>query len=163
MEVSDVITALGLTPLDIEGGFFNELYRSGHEIVLNGRTRCLGTSIYYLLDGSSKSDWHRVENDEIWYYHAGSPAVQLVLFPDGSWKEVIIGPDLMAGQLPQSVIPAGTWQAAVLLDSSDKSWGLFGASVFPGFEYADFELGQGNNLALEFESARSRMADLGLL
>ena len=162
MNRQQVIDSLELEPLNVECGFFNEIYRSTDNISVSGRERCLGTSIYYMLDNASISDWHRVANDEIWYYHAGSPAVQLLLYPDGSWQELVIGSDLINGQRPQSVIPAGTWQAAVLLDRSDHSWGLFGASVFPGFEYEDFELGKGNELAQLFPDVAVRMRELGL-
>jgi len=162
MNRQQVIKALDLEPLTIEGGFFNEIYRSSDTVTLSGRDRCLGTSIYYMLDGASISDWHRVASDEIWYYHAGSAAVQLLLYPDGSWSEVVIGSDLIAGQRPQSIILAGTWQAALLLDRSEGSWGLFGASVFPGFEYDDFELGNGMELSKMYLDASQRIEELGL-
>ena len=87
----------------------------------------------------------------------------MLLFPDGKWEDTIIGADLENGQRPQSVIPAGTWQAAGLLDRSPESWGLFGAAVFPGFEYKDFMEGEGSVLAKEFPSAAKRMDELGIL
>ncbi|MDD5699283.1 MAG: cupin domain-containing protein [Victivallaceae bacterium] len=136
MQAQEIIASLRLQPLAVEGGFFRELYRSG--IVLKDRRRCCGTSIYYLLQAGAVSAWHKVAGDEIWYYHSGSPAVQLLIHPDGTPEKRIIGADIRRGQLPQSVIPAGTWQAAVLLEPGKDSWGLFGAAVFPGFEYADF-------------------------
>ena len=162
MKASDVIAQLHLEPLEIEGGFFHELYRCAERVSVDGRMRTLGTSIYYMLQGKGISDWHRVASDEIWYYHGGSSAVQLLLYPDGTWEKVTIGSNLLEGERPQSVIPAGTWQAAVLSDSSDTSWGLFGASVFPGFEYEDFELGKGADLAERYPDAASLMYALGL-
>lgn len=157
----DMIRTLNLEPLTIEGGFFRETYRS-RTAASDGRSA--GTCIYYLMKGKDVSRWHRLaSSDEIWLYHAGSPAVQLLLFPDGSWAERVIGSDMMKGHEPQSVIPAGTWQAAVLLDRGDSSWGLFGAAVFPSFEYSDFADGNGAELALKYPDAAGRMKTLGLL
>jgi predicted cupin superfamily sugar epimerase len=159
-KAQDIIKALELTPLSVEGGYFNEIYRSP---LKNENGDSFGTSIYYMLTENDISKWHKVSKDEIWYYHAGLPAIQLLLYPDGNWEERIIGPDIAKGHLPQSVIPAGVWQAAVLSGSASGSWGLFGAAVFPGFEYKDFESGEGGSLSLEFPSAKDRMKELGLL
>ncbi|MFA7184846.1 MAG: cupin domain-containing protein [Victivallales bacterium] len=138
MRAEEVIKLLKLEPLSVEGGFFNEIYRSKLLVDADGKQRCCGTGIYYLMTHKDISAWHKVASDEIWVYHCGSPAVQFLIFPDGRLEKRIIGCELENGQLPQSVIPAGVWQAAILLDRSDNAWGLFGAMVFPGFEYEDF-------------------------
>jgi predicted cupin superfamily sugar epimerase len=137
MRAKEVIELLGLEPLTVEGGFFKEVYRSG--VMAADGQRCSGTSIYYLMTEKDVSAWHKVESDEIWAYHGGIPAVQMLVFPDGKFEKRIIGNDLEKGHVPQSIIPAGTWQAATLIEQSDEElWGLFGAAVFPGFEYGDF-------------------------
>ncbi len=158
----EIIEALKLEPLAVEGGFFRETYRSKAQ-AKSASPRCAGTCIYYLMTAMDISAWHKVDSDEIWLYHAGSPALQLLLFPDGSWKERAVGPDVISGQEPQSLIPAGTWQAAVLLERGEKSWGLFGAMVCPGFEYAGFQGGDAKELASKWPAAASRMRELGLL
>ena len=160
-DAKDVIRALGLEPLSVEGGFFKESYRSKTPSSQPGR--CSGTCIYYLLSGTEISNWHKVASDEIWLYHVGSPAQQILLFPDGSWAKRIIGPDIANGQVPQSLIPAGAWQAASLLDSSASSWGLFGAAVFPGFEYQDFTPGDATALAKAYPAAAESMKAAKLL
>jgi predicted cupin superfamily sugar epimerase len=161
-DAQGIIKALNLVPLAVEGGFFRETYRS-EALAATPEQRSLGTAIYYLMTSKDISRWHKVASDEIWMYHAGSSAIQLLLFADGRWEERVIGPDIASGHVPQSVIPAGTWQAAVLADRSGVAWGLFGAVVFPGFEYEDFNGGEGRLLAVEFPSAESRMRELGLL
>ena len=155
-----IIEKLNLRPLTVEGGFFHETYRSS-AMLPGGRHSC-GTCIYYLMKGSDCSNWHKVSGDEIWLYHTGIPAVQLLLFPDGSWSERIIGPDIIAGQIPQSLIPAETWQSAVLVSREPAAWGLFGAAVYPSFEYADFTAGSGPELAKLYPGAAGRMKALGL-
>ena len=44
--------------------------------------------------------------------------------------------DLLAGERPQALVPAGAWQAAESLGD----WTLVGCTVAPGFEFAGFEL-----------------------
>jgi predicted cupin superfamily sugar epimerase len=133
---AEVRDALGLRPMVVEGGHFSEIYRSS--VPSSDPDRCCGTSIYYALTGADVSRWHVVTSDEIWFYHAGSPAIQILLFPGGTWEKRIIGADVVSGQVPQSIIPAGVWQAALLTVRTSDSWGLFGAAVFPGFDYADY-------------------------
>ena len=63
-----------------EGGMFRELYRS---VVRTHATkqRRAATSIFYMLRARDVSTWHLVKSDEIWMYHAGSSAIQLLLLP----------------------------------------------------------------------------------
>ncbi len=169
MKASEVIQSLKLVPLTVEGGYFCETYRSTGIMRRGDAERCAGTCIYYLLDKRGVSAWHKVASDEIWLYQAGVPARQLLLFEDGSWEERIIGPDLANGERPQSVIPAGTWQAAVLDDrksavvstddNDDTVWGLFSAVVVPGFEYTDFQSGTAEELAPKWPDASSLILD----
>lgn len=152
--------ALGLQE-HTEGGMFRELYRS---VVRTHATkqRRAATSILYMLRGKEISRWHMVKSDEIWMYHAGSPAIQLLLFPDGTFEERIVGPGILSGEFPQSLIPAWTWQSTVLLDRSDGSWGLFGAVVCPGFEYEDYAEGTAEDLIRKYPEAKDRILELGL-
>jgi len=162
-EAKRIIDYLGLRPLPEEGGYFKETYRSKTPAVCS-KPRSSGTCILYLMTARDMSYWHKVESDEIWLYHAGSPAQQLLLYPNGNWEERVIGPELAKGHMLQSVIPAGTWQAAVLRDRQDpQSWGLFGAAVSPGFEYEDFAVGEGSDLADKYPSAAAKMRSLGLI
>ena len=159
MEFHEIIKLLNLKPLPLEGGYYCETFRS--EIESERKNRRTGTCIYYLLDGKSKSYWHSVKSDEIWLYHSGSPAIQLLLFPDGAWEERIIGANFAENEFPQSVIPAGAWQAAVL--KKPDSWGLFSAVVCPGFEFEDYMPGKGVELIKKWPTAEKRVKELGLL
>ena len=144
-----------------EGGWFRELYRS---VVRTHATkqRRASTSILYMLCAKEVSAWHLVKSDEIWMYHSGSSAVQLLLLNDGTFEERVIGPDIAAGEFPQSIIPAWTWQSTVLTDRSEDSWGLFGAVCTPGFEYEDFMKGSTGELIAKYPEAKNRILELGL-
>jgi predicted cupin superfamily sugar epimerase len=47
-----------------------------------------------------------------------------------------LGPDLVAGERPQAIVPAGAWQSAETLGD----WTLVGCTVAPGFEFSGFEV-----------------------
>ena len=49
---------------------------------------------------------------------------------------VALGPDVLGGQQPQHLIPAGHWQAA---DAKD-GWALVSCVVVPGFAFSSFVL-----------------------
>ena len=155
MTAAETIEALGLEPLTVEGGFFKEIYRS--KLMTENKKRTCGTSIYYLMTARDVSTWHKVTSDEIWYYHGGSPAVQLLIHPDGSMEKRFIGLDIKSEQTPQSLIPANTWQAAILLNKDKDAWGLFGATVFPGFEYDDFSGASVEQMIEHFPSLKEQL------
>jgi uncharacterized protein len=148
----EIIAALDLEPHPIEGGFFRETYRSEGKIpgdcLPGGYVRCsgrsMGTAIYYLLTAETFSEMHRVPTEEVFHYYLGGPLRMLLLFPGGAGREVVIGPDVKGGQHPQFVVPAGIWQGSRLEPGAE--FVLVGATMAPGFEYADYEQGRRDEL-----------------
>jgi len=98
--------------------------------------RAAVTAIYFLLAEGEHSHWHRLDATEIWHFYVGD-TLQLDLSPDGvSQQRLLLGAALDDMQVPQHVVPAGTWQSARSLGR----WTLVGCSVTPAFEFAGFEL-----------------------
>ena len=60
----------------------------------------------------------------------------LQLWPDGTGRELVLGADILAGHVPQLVVPAGVWQGTRLV--GDSGFALLGCTVAPGFDYADY-------------------------
>jgi uncharacterized protein len=152
----EIIEALGLQPHPIEGGFFRETYRSEQVIPAaslpaayqSRGVRSYGTAIYYLLTAETFSEMHRLPTEEVFHFYAGSPMRMLQLFPDGNGREVLIGPDVLAGQQPQVVVPRGVWQGSRL--ETGGEFVLLGATMAPGFDYADYEQGRRSELMSQY-------------
>ena len=157
-EGDKIVQQLGLEPVPDEGGSFVRKY-TGREWG-DSKSRC-ASSILYLLRGKEKSRWHRLHCDELWFYHAGSTARQMVLYPDGSWNERIIGPDVLNGETPHCLVPAGAWQSTILQDRTDESWGLFGTVCIPGFEYELYTGGETEELMKRYPEAAERIRTFG--
>jgi predicted cupin superfamily sugar epimerase len=130
LTAEQVARLLDLSPHP-EGGFYRETFRDPRQV--DGRS--VGTSIYYLLPAGEVSAWHRVDAGEIWHWHAGAP-LALSLYDGARHETLRLGVDLVAGERPQGVVPAGVWQSARSLGA----WTLVGCTVAPGFEFAHFEL-----------------------
>jgi uncharacterized protein len=153
----EVIAALGLQPHPIEGGFFRETYRSNGVIPSaflpsgyhDGRDRSLGTAIYYLLTKDTFSEMHRLPTEEVFHFYLGAPVRMLQIFPDGKAREILIGPDILAGHQPQVTVPAGVWQGS-RVEPGEHDFTLLGATVTPGFDYADYEQGRRADLIARF-------------
>lgn len=126
-----IIDALGLQPHP-EGGYFAETFRDGE-----GGARGHSTAIYFLLEDGQVSAWHRVKDAaEVWHYHAGA-ALELSVAPEGAPVErITLGADILGGERPQCVVPAGAWQSARSLGA----WTLVGCTVAPGFTFEAFEM-----------------------
>jgi uncharacterized protein len=127
-----------------EGGFYRELYRSSIEIDAGGLpksfkdSRRLCTSIYYLLRSGEKSKLHRLKSDELWYYHIGSALKIIMIDHEGNKHTKLLGPNFDKAEHFNILIPAGTIFGAEVTDKD--SYSLFSCLVSPGFEYADFEM-----------------------
>jgi predicted cupin superfamily sugar epimerase len=123
-----------LTPLPVEATFFAQTYTSGPEVPAG--TAGIGL---FCEDPPSRSLFHRLEHDEIWHFYAGDPLRLVLLRPDGSDEEVLLGGDVLGGGRVQHVVPAGTWMAGEVAPGG--SWSLFGCTMAPGFTPGCFEGG----------------------
>ena len=114
ISVDEIKTLLSLTPLEPEGGFYAETYRSDlmlpEGMLPKGfkSSRSLATAIYYLITEESPSLLHRLRSDEIYHFYLGDPVEMLNLWADGSSEIKTIGPDVAQGMHLQVVVPAGT-------------------------------------------------------
>jgi predicted cupin superfamily sugar epimerase len=110
--------------------------------------RSLGTAIYYLLTPQTVSALHRLPGDEVFHFYLGDPVRMLQLGPEGSSRILTLGGDPLAGQLLQLVVPGGTWQGSHLMDGGQ--FALLGATMSPGFDYADYEAGRRDELCARY-------------
>jgi predicted cupin superfamily sugar epimerase len=148
LTAQEIITALKLEPHPIEGGYFRETYKSSEIIPVESLPpqysaqsgRSMGTSIYYLLTAETYSELHRLPTEEVFHLYLGGPVRMLQLFAGGGSRQVVIGTDILAGEEPQVIVPSGVWQGSLLEPGVD--FALLGATMAPGFDYADYEQGR---------------------
>jgi len=154
MTAEDVIRLLQLKPLEMEGGFFRETYRSrwmiSSEYLPQGvhGSRSIGTAIYYMVTPESFSALHRLPGTEIFHFYLGDPAVMLQLHPNGKAETVTLGQNLKAGHQLQVVVRGGVWQGLRL--SEGGKWALLGTTMSPGFDYADYETAVRDELIAQY-------------
>lgn len=126
-----IIETLGLEAHP-EGGWYRQTW-AGPEV----GGRATGTAIHFLLRSGERSHWHRVDADEIWFYNAGAPLwLHLAETAQSKAMSVRLGPDVLAGDRAQVIVPKGWWQAA----EPTGDWGLVSCTVSPGFRFDGFEL-----------------------
>jgi hypothetical protein len=142
-DIAAIVERLNLAPHP-EGGFFGETYRSAR----SAGDRSLSTAIYFLVTAESPSRMHRVGSDEIWHFYLGDPLEMLQLGPEAQSKVVIIGNDLAAGEFPQVLVPGGVWQGTRVRPGG--RYALVGATVTPGFDFADFAMGDRTTLTADY-------------
>ena len=131
-EAHAIIARLELRPHP-EGGWYRETWRAAAE----PGTRAGGTAILFLLEAGQRSHWHRVDAAETWLWHAGAPVALSIAPGDaGPVTTIRLGGDVLAGEMPQGIVPAGQWQAA----HAGEGWALVSCMVVPGFDFAGFTL-----------------------
>lgn len=129
----ELIQTLGLAPHP-EGGFYREIFRSPTTVATPRGPRAALTTIDFLLQRGQFSAWHRVQSDEVWHLLGGGPLRLWTLPADLSCIECV---DLGEAP-PRTVVPADAWQAAEPLGD----FAHVGATVAPGFDFADFSFGR---------------------
>lgn len=154
-----LVARLGMSPLPVEATFFVSTYRSASNTPTGGP---VGTAMIglYCDDPPSRSLFHRLEFDEVWHFYAGDPLRLVLMYPDGSSADVVMGTDVLAGQLVQFVIPAGVWQAGELV--AGGTWALFGCTMAPGFTSTCFEGGRIDELLVTYPRREFDIRRLGI-
>jgi uncharacterized protein len=129
------INMLNLEPHK-EGGYYKQSFKSTEEI--KDRERVLYTSIYFLLRSGEVSHFHRLQSDELWYFHAGDSLSIHMIRENGNYEEVRLGLNIENGEVPQILVPKNTIFGSAV--SENGTYALVGCMVSPGFEFQDFEL-----------------------
>lgn len=155
MTPQDVINALELEPLNMEGGYFRRTYCSP-QCTSDGKP--MGTAIYYLVTTDSYSRLHKLPTDEIYHFYLGDPVELTLLFPDGMGKTVVLGNDLSKGMIPQFCAPANCWQGSCLAQGG--AWALLGTTMAPGFADEDFVSGEREVLLATYGGFREKIIKL---
>ena len=153
MIAKDWIQHLDMLPHP-EGGYYKETYKSGELISRDGLpdrfsgSRSMGTAIYFLLEKDNFSAFHRLKADEVWHFYDGTQLLLHQIDAEGNYRSQALGKDLNEGEVPQAIVPAGTWFAAEVLDKS--SFALVGCTMAPGFDFEDFEMPSREELQRKF-------------
>jgi predicted cupin superfamily sugar epimerase len=141
-----------------EGGYFRETYRADEKITTEGLPdrflgdRSFSTAIYFLLTENNFSSFHRIQSDELWFFHAGSELKVQMITPNGNDRCLTIGPD---GPF-QTVVPAQCWFGAEV----KKDYALVSCTVAPGFDFTDFELADRQTLLTQYPQHRDLIVRL---
>ncbi len=120
-------------------GFFKIVYESNIRVKPlsgfdGGRAVC--STIYYLLQSNEKSDWHKMKQDELWFYHAGNTAIIQINEGNGLISSKIIGNKCIdINAEPQVIIPARHSFRVELLNNN--SFIFVSCVTTPGFEIGD--------------------------
>lgn len=141
-----------------EGGCYRQTYKA--ELTVDkaalplefGSSRAVATAIYFLLEGTDFSAFHRLRSDEMWHFYAGGALVVHVIGEDGQHSEILLGSNAEAGEVFQAVVKAGCWFGSRVRDP--EAFALVGCTVSPGFDFADFELGKREQLVRQYPQHR---------
>jgi predicted cupin superfamily sugar epimerase len=133
-----------------EGGYFRETYRSTETISIDGfdGDRNYSTAIYFMLTSENFSAFHRIKQDEVWHFYAGSSLYVHVIDTSGKYVRHVVGVDVANGAVPQLVVKAGDWFGSTVVEAN--SFSLVGCTVAPGFDFRDFEMAKREDLLTLF-------------
>ncbi len=155
LSAEKIINLFDMKPLPNEGGYYTETYRAAEKLPpaclpLNfDEERNLSTTILYLITAKNPSQLHRLKSDEVYHYYLGSPVTMLLLHPDGGSEIITLGQNLLKGQNVQVTVPRNTWQGCLIKEAG--GFALMGCTVAPGFEPADFEAAERDELLRKYD------------
>ena len=153
MNVEDLVKQLELLPHP-EGGYYKETYRSSGTIPKDALPggfvgeRNFATAIYFLIEKNNFSALHKIKSDETWHFYAGDTLEVIEIDEQGGLKTTLLGNKLEKGEVFQYTVKAHHWFGSRVKSGGDFS--LVGCTVAPGFDFADFEMGQRDELIAKY-------------
>lgn len=130
-----------------EGGYYNETGKS--KIITKSSTGLdvpLYTNIHFLLEDTNPSRFHRLQSEEVWYYHDGETLTVHCIYPDGEYKQVKLGKHPELGEVVQFEVPRGV----IFGSSVETGWALVSCMVSPGFDFKEFQLFDRSDLLAQY-------------
>lgn len=163
MNVETLVKQLELLPHP-EGGFYKETYRSSLTLSreclptgFNGE-RNIATGIYFLIEKGNFSALHKIKSDETWHFYAGDALEVIEISENGIVTITAIGPDILKGETFQYTVKANTWFGSRVRDGGGFS--LVGCTVYPGFDFNDFEMAGRHELIKRFPQHQTLITEL---
>lgn len=148
----------------VEGGSFRETYRAALKVptavlpaTFKGE-RNASTGIYFLLEYGDFSAFHRIAADEMWHFYDGYTLTIYEIKQEGALVVHQLGKHVHLGEQPQLVISAGSWFGSRV--EVEDGYTLVGCTVAPGFDFADFELGNREELQQMYPAHAEIIAEL---
>jgi uncharacterized protein len=134
------IKRLDMAPSGV-GGWFPSAMVSGETIpgqALPARFGSVGHPLYssnwYLLEAGQVLQLHTLKQDELWFFHLGTPIRLHVFSPEDGYVETVFGQDPEAGQILHGAAPHSTWFGGEL---AGPGFALVSCSLSPGYEASD--------------------------
>jgi uncharacterized protein len=158
VSADEIRTVLQLEP-NATCGFVRETYKSDLAIAPGGlpapfqEGRPAGTALYFMVTPEAPVKLHRIDNDQLYHYYLGDPIEVLMLRENGDSELVVVGPNIVGGELVQLFIPGNTFHTARI--TGKRRWFLGGSTEWPGVVVRDrdVELGDVEQLAAKYPEA----------
>jgi predicted cupin superfamily sugar epimerase len=149
MTAAQLVKELSLIPHP-EGGFYKETYRSSIKIDSQclpkdfRSERDMATGIYFLLEKGNFSAFHKIKSDETWHFYYGDTLEVIEINDAGHLIITAVGSNLTEGSTFQYTVKANHWFGSRVKNNGKMS--LVGCTVYPGFDFNDFEMGKRDEL-----------------
>jgi len=156
MTADQIINALDMKPLPVEGGYYAVTHIADEQLVAEAlptrykSSRMLSGAIYYLVTVEQFSALHKLPTDEIYYYHYGDPLEMLFLGPEGQGERIILGMYLDSGQQPQHLAPRHWWHGSRPLPGQHHGFTLVSTSMAPAYDETDPVFGERDELVAQY-------------
>ena len=156
MGPEEIIKKLNLIPLVDEGGFFRQTWVSD----IDYEKRPIGTAIYFLLVNSYDgfSALHTLPYPEIYHFYLGDPIELCLFYKNGEVKQIIMGQDILNGELPQFTVPGGVIQGSRIINRGE--FALVGTTMSPGFIIDDFTLNSREDMIKRYPGKKDLIMSL---
>lgn len=163
MTVDTFVKALNLLPHP-EGGYYKETYRSEGKITHTCLSRDfegdrnMATGIYFLIEKGNFSALHKIKSDETWHFYYGDALEVIEINEQGELTITQIGSNILKGETFQYTVKANTWFGSRVRENGLFS--LVGCTVYPGFDFNDFELAKREELIKLFPNHQNIITEL---
>ena len=111
-----------------------------------------------MIEKGNFSALHKIKSDETWPFYYGDALEVIEINEQGNVTITKIGSNLSNGETFQYTVKANTWFGSRVNEGG--SFSLVGCTVYPGFDFNDFELADRNVLINMFPHLKNLITEL---
>lgn len=142
MNSDDYIKNLNMAPHP-EGGYFVQTYIADDKV----NDTALFSSIIFLLRKNEVSHFHRLQEDELWYYHDGQSLDIVEITTDGKLIITSLGKNIDKNEKLQYLVKKGSIFGSIM---KNEGFSVVGCMVSPAFSFEHFQLLSRDELLLKY-------------
>ncbi len=141
ISVAEIVETLGLEQSPTGGSWYKQVHNltaDDCEVCTSRRGPVKSATFMYLLEQSTRHEWHMFNSALIWNHIDGATTDLSTCDEDFNFHSHLLGGDILEAKQPIVVVPAKNWQRI----RTNGDWSLVSCTHASGFDFGQLKIAE---------------------